>query len=141
MELDEESDEESDAKSEEESEKESEKESEELEENKISKYIENESEGINYELFEKQFSFVVPSALVRKLFETKDKKKNSKLVKEIKNRWGSLKDEIKKMSKNEIKIEKLNKLLKIVEKMLEFNKKNLKKIRARIKTTNSKPKT
>ena len=75
-------------------------------------------------MFEKQFSFVVPSALVRKLFETKDKKKNSKLVKEIKNRWSSLKDEIKKMSKNEIKIEKLNKLLKIVEKMLEFNKKN-----------------
>ena len=92
-------------------------------------------------MFEKQFSFVVPSALARKLFETKDQTKNSKLGKEIKNRWSSLKDEIKKMSKNEIKIEKLNKLLKIVEKMLEFNKKNLKKIRARIKTTNSKPKT
>ena len=139
--VDEESDEESDAKSEEESEKESEKESEELEENKISKYIENESESINYELFEKLFSFVVPSDLPRKLFETKGKKKNSKLVKEIKNRWSSLKDEIKKMSKNEIKIEKLNKLLKIVEKIIEFNKKFFKKIRARIKNTNSKPKT
>ena len=92
-------------------------------------------------MFEKQFGFVVPSDLARKLFETKGKKKNSKLVKEIKNRWSSLKDEIKKMSKNEIKIEKLNKLLKIVEKILEFNKKNFLKIRARIKNTNSKPKT
>ena len=73
-------------------------------------------------MFEKQFSFVVPNDLARKLFETKGKKKNSKLVKEIKNRWSSLKDEIKKMSKNEIKIEKLNKLLKIAEKILEFNK-------------------
>ena len=91
-----------DEESEEESEKESEKESEESEENKIFIYIENESDGISYELFEKHFSFVVPSALAKKLFETKDKKKSSELVKEIKNRWSNLKDEIKKMSKNEI---------------------------------------
>ena len=86
----------------EESEEESEKESEESEENKIFKYIENESDGINYELFEKHFSFVVPSALAKKLFEAKDKKKSSELVKEIKNTWSNLKDEIEKMSKNEI---------------------------------------
>ena len=96
---------------------------EESEENKIFKYIENESKGINYELFEKHFSFVVPSVLAKKLFETKDKKKNSELVKEIKNRWNNLKDEIKKMSKNEIEIGKPNKIFKIVKDILEFNKK------------------
>ena len=37
--------------------------------NKFSEYIENESKSINYELFEKHFSFVVPSALAKKLFE------------------------------------------------------------------------
>ena len=46
---------------------ESEEESEELEEKKFFKYIENESEGINYELFEKHFSFVVPNALAKKI--------------------------------------------------------------------------
>ena len=85
-------DEESEEESEEESKKESEKESEESAENKIFKYIENKSEGINYVLFETHFNFVVPSALAKKLFETKDKKKSSDLVKEIKNRSSNLKD-------------------------------------------------
>ena len=34
-------------------------------------FIENESKGINYELFKKHFNFVVPSALVNQLYETK----------------------------------------------------------------------
>ena len=95
--VDEESEEESEEESKKESEKESEKASEESAENKIFKYIENKSEGINYVLFETHFKFAVPSALAKKLFETKDKKKSSDLVKEIKNRWSNLKDEIKKM--------------------------------------------
>ena len=85
-------DEESEEESEEESKKESEKESEESAENKIFKYFENKSEGINYVLFETHFNFVVPSALAKKLFETKDKKKSSDLIKEIKNRSSNLKD-------------------------------------------------
>ena len=101
---------------------------EESEENKIFKYIENESKVINDELFEKHFSFVVPSVLAKKLLETKDKKKNSELVKAIKNRWNKLKDEIKNMFKNEIEIEKPNKILKIVKDILEFNKKIQKKL-------------
>ena len=52
---------------------------EESEENKIFKHIENESEGINYELFKKHFSFVVPSALAKKLFEIKIKRKTASL--------------------------------------------------------------
>ena len=85
---------------------ESEEESEELKENKFFKHIETESKGINYKLFEKHSSFVVPSALAKKLFETKDKKKTSELVKEIKNRWSNLNDDIEKMSKDETKFEK-----------------------------------
>ena len=78
---------------EEESEEESEKESE---ENKLEKIkddhktfircIEDESKGINYDLFKDYFSFIVPSALPKKLYETKDKKKNNKLAELIKNR-------------------------------------------------------
>ena len=35
----------------------------------------------------------------KKLFETRDKKKNSEFVEGIKNRWSDFKDETKKMSK------------------------------------------
>ena len=98
-------------KKKEKSEEESEEESEEnkLEKikndyNKFFEYIENESKSINYELFEKHFSFVVPSALAKKLFEAREKKKNNDFVKLIKIRWSNLKDEIKKMPKDEKKL-------------------------------------
>ena len=74
-------------------------------------------------MFEKHFSFVVPSALAKKLFETKDRKKNSKFLKIIKIRWSNLNDEIKKMSKDEIENKKPGKILKIVKEILDFNKK------------------
>ena len=51
---------------------------------KFIEYIENESKGINYDLFKDYFNFIVPSALVKKLYETKNKNKNNKLVEEIK---------------------------------------------------------
>ena len=63
-------------KEEEKSEKESEEESEEeLEENNFFKYIENESKGINYDLFKDYFDFVAPTVLAKELFETKKNKK------------------------------------------------------------------
>ena len=65
-------------------------------------YIENESNGINY-LFNDYFNFVVPSALAKQLYKTKNKKKSNKLVEEIKNRWSNLKDEAEKMSEDEKK--------------------------------------
>ena len=34
------------------------------------------NQSINYDLFRYYFNFVVPSALVKKLYETKNKKKN-----------------------------------------------------------------
>ena len=57
------------------------KESKELEENKLEKikddykkflkYIEDESKGISYELFEKHFNFVSPTVLVKKIIWNK----------------------------------------------------------------------
>ena len=103
--------------------KESEEESEEeLKENKFLKYIENESKGINYELFKKHVNFGAPTVMAKKLFETKDKNKNNKLVNIIKSGLIGLKDEIEKMSKEEIEIEKPDKILKVVKEILNFNK-------------------
>ena len=70
-------------KSEEESEEESEKKKRII---KFFKCIEKESKGINYDLFKTYFNFLIPSTLVKQLYETKDKKKNNELVKDIKNR-------------------------------------------------------
>ena len=80
-------------------------------------------------MFRDYFDLVVPSALAKKLFETKNKNKNNELVELIKVRWSNLKDEIKKMSKDEIENEKMDKILKIVEEILDFNKKKKKKKR------------
>ena len=57
----------------------------------------------------------------KKLYETKDAKKNSELVEEIMNRWSNLKDEIKEMSKEEIKNEKPNEILEIANEIIDFN--------------------
>ena len=89
---------------------------------KFIKYIENESKGINYDLFKDYFDLVVPSALAKKLFETKDKKKNSEFVEEIKNRWSNLKVKTEKMSKEEIKNKKPDDILGIVNEIFDFNK-------------------
>ena len=71
---------------------------------KFTEYIENESKDINYDLFKHYFNFVIPSALAKELYETKNKNKNNELVKAIKNRWINLKHEIKKMSEEEKKL-------------------------------------
>ena len=52
-------------------------------------------------MFKTYFNFSIPSALVKQLYETKDKNKNNELVKEIKNSWSDLKDEIQNMFKDE----------------------------------------
>ena len=58
----------------------------------------------------------------KKLYETKNKNKNNKLVELIKCRWSDLKDEINKMSEDEKEIEQPDKILKIVEEILDFNR-------------------
>ena len=83
---------------------ESKEESEEERVKKFIEYIEKESKDINYDLFKTYFNFSIPTALVKQLYKTKDKKKNNELVKEIKNRGSDLKDEIKNMSEDEKKL-------------------------------------
>ena len=74
-------------------------------------------------MFKKHFNFKAPTVLAKKLCDTKDKKKNNELVNVIKSGLIDLKDEIKKLSKEEIEIEKPDKILKIVEEILNFDKK------------------
>ena len=81
---------------------------------------------MNYNLFKNYFDFSVSSALVKKLYKTKNKKENNGLVEKIKNRWSDLKDEIKKMSEDEKETEKPDKILEIVEETLIFNRENRK---------------
>ena len=73
-------------------------------------------------MFKDFFNFEVPSALVKQLYETKNKKKKNKLVQEIRNRWSNLNDETEKVSEEEKEIEQPDKTLKIVEEILEFNR-------------------
>ena len=73
-------------------------------------------------MFNYYFNFVEPGDLAKKLFEIKDKKKNNDFVEEIKNRWSKIKDEIREIS--EEKKKESNKILKIVEEILKFNKQN-----------------
>ena len=96
------------------------KEEEESKENKFFKQIENETKDIDHGMFSYYFNFVEPSDLAKKLFEIKDKKKNNDFVEEIKNRWSKLKDEIEEMSEKNKK--ESNKILKIVEEIIKFNK-------------------
>ena len=58
------------------------------------KYIEDESKDISHDGFKEYFNFEVPSALAKKLYEPKGKKKNNDLVELIKVRWSNLKDDI-----------------------------------------------
>ena len=60
--------------------------------------------------------------MAKKLYETRNKNKSNELVELIKVRWSNLKDVIEKMSEDEIKTEKPDKILEIVEEILAFNK-------------------
>ena len=71
----------------------------------------------------KHFNLVVITALVKQLYETKNKNKNDKLVNLIKRGLSNLKDEITEMSKDEIENEKPDKIVEIAEEILDFNKK------------------
>ena len=84
--------------------KKQEEQKEESETNKFSKYIENKSTGISYDLFKNYFDFETPTQLTKNLFEIKDRKKNNDFVEEVKKRWSKLKDDIEEMSEDEKKL-------------------------------------
>ena len=100
------------------------------------KYIGDESKGINYEFFKKYFHFLAPTVSAKKIYEKKDKKENSELVNVIKSGIIDLKDEIKKMSKEQIENEKPDKVLEIVEEILDFNEQKQQGLGLKILTPN-----
>ena len=60
--------------------------------------------------------------MAKKLYETKNKRNNSKLVNTIKHRWSHLKDKVKEMSEDEKETEQPDRILKILEQILNSNK-------------------
>ena len=80
--------------------------------------------GINPELFKKHFHFQRPSYMLKVVYTTNDKKKNSKPVNVIKSGLNDLKNEIEGMGEEEEEIEKPNEIIDIAEKILKFNKQN-----------------
>ena len=60
----------------------------------------------------------------KKIYETKDKKKNNKSVNVIRSGLSDLKKEVENMDEEEKEIEQPDKILKFVEEILEFNKQN-----------------
>ena len=86
--------------------------------NKFNDWVNKEEIDIINELFKKHFKFQRPSDMLKLLYTTKEKAKNNELVNVI----NSGLKEIIKMSKDEKKIEKPNKIVEIVEEILKFSK-------------------
>ena len=93
----------------------------------LNKHIIDEETNINEEVFKKDFNVQKPSDMLMYLNKTNDKEKNNELVKIFTSGLEDLKEEIKKMSKEEIEIEKPYNIVKVVEKILKFNKQNQQK--------------
>ena len=91
------------------------------------KQIIDEETDINDDLFNKYFKFQRPSDMLMLLNKTNDTEKNNKLVNLINSRLKDLKEEIKKMSEVEIENKDPELIVKIVEKILKFNKQNQQK--------------
>ena len=82
--------------------------------NKFNKWVDKQETDINKELFKNHFFFQTPSALLKYLYQTNDKEKNRLLVSVINSELKYLKEKIKEMSEEERKIEKSDKIVKIV---------------------------
>ena len=91
---------------------------------KLNKHSIDEETNINEELFKKYFNFQRPSDMLMLLNTTIDKTKNNDLGVIINSGLKDLKEEIKNMSKKEIKIEKSDEIVRVVEMILKFNKQN-----------------
>ena len=79
-------------------------------------FISREETGINSELFRNHFNFQRPSEILKV-----DKKKNSNLINKIKSRLSDLEKEIKEMGDDEKRVEKTDKIVNAVEKILREN--------------------
>ena len=90
--------------------------------NEFNKYIAEEETEINNDLFTKHFNYQRPSDMLNHLYKTNDINNNNNLVNVINSGLKDLKEEIKKTPEEEIKIEKPDKIVKLVEEILKFNK-------------------
>ena len=90
--------------------------------NPFNELINQKETGINKELFKKHFNFQRPSSMLKDIYQINDREKNNKLVSVINSGLKDLKEEIEEMTKEEREIEKPDKILKIVEEILKFNK-------------------
>ena len=90
--------------------------------NEFNKWVNKQETDINTELFKKHFKIQRPSDMLNDLYQTNDLEKNNEIVNMINSGLKDLKKELKEMSKKEIKIEKPDKLVVIVEEILKFNK-------------------
>ena len=77
---------------------------------------------MNY--LKKHFKIEKPSLMYEVLRRTNDKEKNSELVTIFNSGLKELKEEIKKISKEEIEIEEPDEIVRVVEMILDFNKHN-----------------
>ena len=88
---------------------------------KFNELIFKKKTDMNRELFQEYFKFQMPTIMSKTLYSLNDKKKNNLLVNTIKSGLSDFKNKIKKMSKEERKIEKPDKIVEIVEEILKFN--------------------
>ena len=79
---------------------------------------------IDEELFNKYFKIQRPSDMLMYLNKTNDVEKNNELLNVINRGLKDLKEEIKKMSEEEIEIEDPESIVEIVEEILKFNEQN-----------------
>ena len=98
--------------------------------NEINEQVNMKEPDINKEIFKNYFFFQTPPELLKNLYKTNDKEKNSMLVSVINSGLEDLKKEINNMSEKEKDIEKPDKIVEIAEEIL--NKKT------RIKNFNTK---
>ena len=92
---------------------------------------------MNKELFTKHFSFQSPGEMLNAVYNTDNEQNNSDLINLIKSELNNLKDIIKKMFEDDIKIGKPYEIVDSVQKILEFNRQNQKKTRTKYTYTNS----
>ena len=90
----------------------------------LNKRIIDEEIDLNEELFKKYFKFQRPSDMLMYLNKTNDKEKNNELVNVINSGLKDLKEEIKKMSKEEREIENPDETIRAVKMILDINKHN-----------------
>ena len=87
----------------------------------LNEQITEEETEINEELFKKYFAVKKRTNILEKLNNSNDKEKNNELVNIFKSGLIDLKNDIRYMSEDEIKIEKPDQIVEIVEKILKFN--------------------